>query len=129
MMQETGLLDLDVSCIQVTGKDSRDFLNRILTNDIKTLKPNQGSYNCICDRKGRILADLYCYAYQYYFRIHCARQLRDTIFHLLERYIIMEDVQLKALTEEGAFAIVGPASQTILTPFFPMLPTRDLSLS
>jgi len=136
MIPETGLMDLSASCLEVSGKDSRDFLNRILTNDIKTLRPKKGSYNCICDRKGKILADLYCYAcqgyaYQDYFRIHCAFSLKEKILNLLTQYIIIEDVQVKDISTEwgGACAVIGPGSQAAFQEVFPALPDQDLSLS
>ena len=39
----------------VTGRDSRDLLHRLCTNDVASLKPGQGRQACFCNRKGGII--------------------------------------------------------------------------
>ena len=116
-----GLLDLSDRCVtQVFGSDSRLFLNRILTQDIQTLSLGKGSYACLCTPKGKILADLFCYADQDDFKIECHQNLKDKILDLLRRYIFIQKVSLQDLSQEwGGVGVLGQESPSFVRTYFP----------
>lgn len=110
-----GLLELsDLVCFRITGKDVRDFLNRILTNNIKDLNNGFGCYSCLCDKKGKILADLHCYAGSPFFIIECDKTLKDKIQDILKRYIIIEDVRIGEVLPWKGRGVIGPKSESLL---------------
>ncbi|MBI2646835.1 MAG: folate-binding protein YgfZ [Deltaproteobacteria bacterium] len=115
------LLDLSERClIEVGGSDSRLFLNGILTQDIKTLAAGTGCYACLCTPKGKILADLFCYAAEDHFKIECHQNLKDKILELLSRYILIQKVSLQDLSQEwGGVGVLGRESPSFIQKHFP----------
>ena len=123
----SGILDLsDFVCFRIAGKDARDFLNLILTNNIKELCHGFGCYSCLCDKKGKILADLYCYAESDSFLIECDKTLKDKIQDLLKRYIIIEDVQIGETLGWKGVGVIGPKSGSLLVSWGLKPPSENL---
>ena len=116
-----GLLDLsEYGLIEVRGNDSRSFLNGILTQDIKTLPYGKGAYACLCTPKGKILADLFCYAAEDHFKLECHKNLKGKILELLSRYVLIQKVSLQDLSQEwGGVGILGSESPSFIQTHFP----------
>lgn len=122
-----GLFELsDFVCFRITGKDTRDFLNRVLTNNIRDLATGSGCYGCLCDRKGKILADLHCYAGSEFFLIECHQTLKDKIREILKRYIIIEDVQIGETLPWQGRGIIGPKAGDLLRSWGLKPPDKNL---
>jgi aminomethyltransferase len=47
--------------VTVSGAASADFLNSVLTNDIRKLTPGHGQYTLMCNELGGVIDDLYAY--------------------------------------------------------------------
>ncbi|HYG23251.1 MAG TPA: glycine cleavage system aminomethyltransferase GcvT [Verrucomicrobiae bacterium] len=47
--------------ITVSGDAASEFLNSVLTNDIKKLSPGEGQYTLMCNERGGVVDDLYAY--------------------------------------------------------------------
>jgi aminomethyltransferase len=45
----------------VSGAAAAEFLNQLLTNDIKKLTPGLGQYTLMCNERGTVIDDLYAY--------------------------------------------------------------------
>lgn len=57
-----GIFDIShMGEVTVSGTASADFLNRILTNDIRKITPGQGQYTLMCNERGGVIDDLYAY--------------------------------------------------------------------
>ena len=55
-----GLVDRsDRGRLRLTGKDRRDYLQGLLTNDIAALSAGSGCYACLLTAQGRMIADMY----------------------------------------------------------------------
>src|SRR5574337_1498948 len=58
-----GLIDLSYrGILELTGKDSTRFLNGMVTNDVKFLKPGSGQYAAMLTPHGKLVADMRIYA-------------------------------------------------------------------
>ncbi|MEK7790332.1 MAG: hypothetical protein AAB309_01740, partial [Deltaproteobacteria bacterium] len=125
-IKHAGIFDLSKQCFKISGQDARDFINRILTNNIKDLKGGFGSYNCLCDKKGKMLADLYCYAAGDFFIIACSKSLTDKIRDILKRYIIIEAVQIEEPLLWNGVAVIGPEAESLLTKSSLKIPMDEL---
>ncbi|HMP83438.1 MAG TPA: glycine cleavage system aminomethyltransferase GcvT [Verrucomicrobiota bacterium] len=67
-----GIFDIShMGEVTVSGSAAADFLNRVLTNDIKKLQPGHGQYTLMCNERGGVVDDLYAY------------QLSDGVFLLI----------------------------------------------
>jgi aminomethyltransferase len=47
--------------VTVSGAGAADFLNSILTNDLRKLTPGIGQYTLMCNERGTVIDDLYAY--------------------------------------------------------------------
>jgi len=57
-----GIFDIShMGEITVSGAAAADFLNRVLTNDIRKLTPGLGQYTLMCNERGGTVDDLYAY--------------------------------------------------------------------
>src|SRR3989338_2694292 len=52
------LIDYSIlSRVEVTGSDARDFLQRLLTNDVRALQPGGGCRAALLTPNGRLIAE------------------------------------------------------------------------
>jgi aminomethyltransferase len=57
-----GIFDIShMGEVTVSGAAAADFLNRVLTNDIRKLAPGVGQYTLMCNERGGVIDDLYAY--------------------------------------------------------------------
>lgn len=60
--EAAGLFDIShMGEFSVSGNCAEEFLNRTLTNDVRSLQVGQGHYTQICDSEGGTIDDLYVY--------------------------------------------------------------------
>ncbi|MFN0011887.1 MAG: YgfZ/GcvT domain-containing protein [Phycisphaerales bacterium] len=116
LRRASGLIDLPQrATIEVRGTDRLDFLNRMLTQELKGVQPLSATRAFWLSRQGRIDADLRVLVLE-------DRVLLDVdVFALaktlqtLAAYIISEDVEMADRTEEfHRFALHGPAARAAL---------------
>ncbi len=116
LRRASGLIDLPQrATIEVRGTDRLDFLNRMLTQELKGVQPLSSTRAFWLSRQGRIDADLRVLVLE-------DRVLLDVdVFALaktmqtLAAYIISEDVELLDRTEEfHRLALHGPGARAVL---------------
>ena len=57
-----GIFDIShMGEVTVCGAAAAEFLNQLLTNDIKKLEPGMGQYTLMCNERGTVIDDLYAY--------------------------------------------------------------------
>ena len=57
-----GIFDIShMGRVIVTGTDSEQFLNYVITNDVSTLQPNAAQYSVMCNENGGIMDDFVVY--------------------------------------------------------------------
>ncbi len=57
-----GIFDIShMGEVTVSGAAAADFLNHLLTNDIRKLAPGEGQYTLMCNERGGVIDDLYAY--------------------------------------------------------------------
>jgi len=77
-----GIFDIShMGEVTVSGGGSVEFLNRVLTNDIRKLTPGQGQYTLMCNERGGVIDDLYayCLSRELYFLIINASRIEADI--------------------------------------------------
>lgn len=105
--------------LQITGADATRWLNGMVTNSIQALAPGAGNYNFLLNAQGRIQGD--CTVYRIpagdepTFVLQTTRDQVVAIQQLLDRFIIMDDVELTPLESFAhTLELVGPGSEAIL---------------
>jgi aminomethyltransferase len=57
-----GIFDIShMGEVTVSGTGAAEFLNSVLTNDIRKLAPGEGQYTLMCNERGGVIDDLYAY--------------------------------------------------------------------
>src|SRR2546421_7740742 len=61
--KSAGLFDIShMGEFVFTGPGALDFLNYLLTNDVRKLAAGQGQYTLMCNERGGVIDDLYAYS-------------------------------------------------------------------
>jgi len=112
-----GLYSLDARAwIEVTGSDRLRWLNGMLTNGIQQLAPGEGNYNFILSAQGRIQGDAYAFAQSDSVLLQTGAAQLATLMQLLDRFIIMDDVELhdRSAAYTG-IGVAGPEATVVLS--------------
>lgn len=97
----------DRALLRVTGKDARPWLHNLVTNAVKTLNPGSGCYAFVVDVRGRIQFDLNILARENELWLDVDRAAAPALLQYLEKYHILEDVNLSQETERPARLAMG----------------------
>jgi aminomethyltransferase len=108
----------------VSGAGAETFLNATLTNDVRKLAPGQGQYTLMCNARGGVVDDLYCYrlAATEYLLIINASRIPDDVAWLEQQ--LAASPQRTAVTmknasgEMGAVAAQGPEVRALMDANF-----------
>jgi aminomethyltransferase len=115
-----GLFDIShMGEISARGAGALEFLNGVLTNDLRKLQPGQGQYTLLCNEKGGVVDDLYAYrieAEEFLLIVNASRIEADALW-LEER---RGGVELKNVSDDfGAVAVQGPKVASFIEACFP----------
>ena len=125
-----GWLDLaDRAVLSVTGPDSVEWLQGMLSNDVAALGPGEGIPAAVLNIQGKILADVRVFRTADAFLLDLDEPLVSGVLEHLDRYLIADEVEIADLSGELAMvSIQGPGSETALSGLFedPSLPVEDL---
>ena len=92
------------------------WLNGMVTNNIRDLAVGYGVYAFLLNPQGRILGDLYAYNRGDSIAVDTDLSQAEKILATFDHYIIMDDVEVKNLSEDlTALGIGGPRSRDMLT--------------
>lgn len=93
--------------LRISGDDRLTWLQGQLTQDVRTLAPGQSAYGLLLHPNGKILADLDVLCRSSDLVLVCPAEAMDEVSAQLERYIMMEDVELAVLPARVT-ALQGP---------------------
>lgn len=120
LLEGAGISRLDeTGWIRATGEDRVRWLNGMVTNSVQQLQPGDGSYSFLLSAQGRIQGDATIFAGvsedAKALLMETATTQVEGLMALLDRYIIMDDVELADISAARAgLLIAGPTSSTIL---------------
>jgi folate-binding protein YgfZ len=112
----------DRAFLRIAGPDATRWLNGMVTNSIQSLQPGEGNYNFLLNAQGRIQGDCTIYretGEEPTFLLETDTSQLDTIHQLLDKFIIMDDVELtpglQILGHAAAgLAVFGPKSSGLI---------------
>jgi folate-binding protein YgfZ len=114
--------------VAVRGEDRFRWLSGMVTNMVNGLEPNTGAWNLVLNAQGRIKGDLYVWregeqlpphleespAGDSELVLQIASDQYERLMAHLERFIIMDDVELTLLSGEAALGLTGPLGPELL---------------
>jgi len=120
-----GIFDIShMGEVTVSGAAAEEFLNRVLTNDIRKLTPGLGQYTLMCNERGGVIDDLYAYKLSdgVYFLIINASRIEADVAWLKSQWENFPRSSELNLTDAShnysAVAVQGPRVKNSLIKFF-----------
>jgi folate-binding protein YgfZ len=100
--------------VAVRGEDRFRWLSGMVTNTVNELSENAGAWNLVLNAQGRIQGDLHVWREGDALTLTIAADQYDRLLAHLERFIIMDDVELAPLSEDSALGLAGPLAAGVL---------------
>ena len=121
-----GIFDIShMGEVTVSGAAAGEFLNHVLTNDIRKLSAGQGQYTLMCNEHGGTVDDLYAYRLtgDGFGLVINASRIADDVAWLQARlaaFLGKAGVQMQDASDAtGAVAVQGPAVRGFIDRVFP----------
>ena len=115
LLQSAAIAPLDhLGWLRITGEDRVRWLNGMVTNSIQDLAPGQGNYNFILSVQGRIQGDATAFLLEDSILLETSADRISGLTTLLDRFIIMDDVELAALENRAGLLVAGPQAAALL---------------
>ena len=124
------ILDLaQRSTLTATGPDAPEFLNRMLTQELKDIAPGEVRRSFWLNRKGRIDADLRVLRRADHFVLEVDALAAGRALTELKRYLVMEDLAIadQSLTVHR-MAVHGPTAPLLLQEVLQTAPPAEMHL-
>jgi folate-binding protein YgfZ len=120
VQESVGLLDLtDRGKIEVTGPDRITFLHSMISNDVVELPELAGRYGTLLTAWGKIVSDFFYYKLPGTVLVDVSKDLLSLMKETLEKYIIMDEVELADLSAHKAhFSLQGPRASDLVERLF-----------
>lgn len=111
-----GLIDLsDRALLQFTGPDRLAFLQGMLSNDLRALKPFDGQYAAILTQQGKVVADVRVLCAMNSFYLDFWASLKEKIVAHLNRYLVADEVEIAdRSTEYTSISARGPRAEALV---------------
>jgi folate-binding protein YgfZ len=101
--------------IRVRGRHRIDFLQNMLSNDIRTLSTGTGLRAALLSQKGKLITDVIVYRREDSILLELEPERVDRLVETLSRYIVSEDVALEDVSDGDVLVSVeGPWASDFL---------------
>lgn len=111
------VLDLSLSAkLEVSGKNAVQFLNGLVTNDVKALQPGAGILAAFLNVQGKVVSLCRFYQTGAHFLLEYNFINREAIFKNLSRFVLAGEFFVKDVSEERALlSVQGPKASELLS--------------
>ncbi len=110
------VLRSDRGRLRLTGRDRRDYLQGLLTNDIATLAAGSGCYACLLTAQGRMIADMYVVETGEAILMDLERAVTARVGGHLEQFVFSEDVEVTDVSGSLAqLGVFGPHAADVVS--------------
>jgi folate-binding protein YgfZ len=107
------------SLLRATGSERADFLQGMLTNQIKTLVPGAGVHAAHLTAQGRVVADMRVFALEDEIRLDVPVQRKAILRETLDRYLVADDVEFVEGDDiRPLLGLEGPGSAEVAAKVF-----------
>src|SRR5947209_7015123 len=116
LLEDVGLFDRsERGKLSVTGDEAGEFLDSLLSNDVKSLTEGTGCYATLLTHKGRLLADVRVLRTLEGIWLDTERPGLQALFDALTQFRIGYRAELhKQTLQRGLVSLIGPGSDGIL---------------
>jgi len=89
-----------LAVLQISGDDSKGFIQNLVTNDVNALAINQGQLSGLCNPKGRLLAVFLLIRRQDCFHLILPKSMSAGVMQRLSMYILRSKVTITDVSEQ-----------------------------
>jgi folate-binding protein YgfZ len=97
----------DRGLISVTGDDAKEFLQNIITNDIKKVDKFNSIYSALLSPQGKYLHEFFIIHIDKGYLIDCDNNSKEDLISNLSKYKLRSNVELKDLSSEYVIGIIN----------------------
>ena len=97
----------DRAILYVTGEDSREFLQNLISNDINKLSETKSSFASLLTAQGKFLYEFMIIQHKSGFLIDCEKSQVDGLFKQLNIYKLRSKVEILNLSNEFVVAALS----------------------
>ncbi len=113
--------------IAARGEDRFRWLSGMVTNEVETLPEGRGAYNLVLNAQGRIQGDLFIWRSGDELELEITAEQSEALLAHIDRFIIMDDVELAPLAGQSAIGLTGPKAGSVLEKLGLPAPAGQLS--
>ncbi|MEG7359320.1 glycine cleavage system aminomethyltransferase GcvT [Pseudomonas citronellolis] len=108
--RDCGVFDVShMTVVDVTGPQSREYLQRLLANDVERLQvPGKALYSAMLNERGGVVDDLIVYLGVYGYRVVVNAATREKDLAWMQAHTEGFEVQLQARPDLAMLAVQGP---------------------
>lgn len=122
----------DLALVRVSGGDAFDYLQRSVSSDLRKLEAGRGQRSTLLTNKGKMIAAFDLFQAGEGFLLVVERAAAADLVEGLERFIILDAVEVHCDDTWGVLTIQGPTAAAVVTQCLPAitgeLPTAPLTL-
>lgn len=112
--------------IHIEGKDRKDFLQNLITNDLDKLTPTNQIYACLLSPQGKFLHDFFVREGDGFILLDCEGGERaQDLFKKLNMYRLRADVQISVEETNDVYAVFGAPDIGLADPRHSDMGTRS----
>ncbi len=100
--------------LRITGQDRVRWLNGMVTNSVKALATGNHNYTFVLNAQGRIQGDATVFAFADHLILETDRAQAERLYAHLDRFIIMDDVELSWIEGQTTLGLAGPGAEALL---------------
>ena len=95
--------------LEIKGKDSKNFLQSIVTNNIDLISKDRSIYSALLSPQGKYLYDFFLFleSKENYIIIDCEKNFHEELIHKLNIYKLRSDVDITLKDKTDTYAIYG----------------------
>ena len=97
----------DRGIISVLGKDSKEFLQNIITNDINIVNKDNSIFSGIFTPQGKYLYEFFIVKSNDGYLLDCSEEFLGELKVFLEKYKLNSDVEIKDISDEYVVGIIS----------------------
>ncbi len=112
--------------VVLRGKDHRDLLQRISTNEINGLKPGEGTLTAFLNPRGRIIDLVHAVADEDHALLIASAGNGRRIHEWIDSFVFREDVTIEETTDDVLLGLFGPGAGPLLEKLTGLASLEDL---
>ena len=97
----------DRGIISVVGKDSKEFLQNIITNDINKVNDSNTIFSGIFTPQGKYLFEFFLIKSETGYYLECDSEFTNEIINYLKKYILRSNVEIKDLSGKFVVGVIN----------------------